>query len=139
MTTHERETYANYRYYVEIDKIPHAIFTQVSGLQIETEVQNYEEGGNNVFVHRLPVRTKMGNLVLKRGITSSNEFLTWYMEVVSGKITRRNLSVVMYDTKGEELLRWDFLNAYPVKWVGPELASDAAKTAVETLELAHDG
>ena len=129
----------NHRFYIEIDNKKQAVFTEVSGLQVEVVVQEYEEGGNNSFVHRLPGRTKVGNVTLKRGITQSNEFYKWQQEIASGKITRRSISVVLYDQKGASLIRWDFINAYPVKWVGPQFSADGHTVAIETLELAHDG
>jgi phage tail-like protein len=123
-----------------IDGTAQAIFTEVSGLQIETEVQEYAEGGNNGFVHRLPGRTRVGNITLKRGITGSNELFKWYMQIASGqKIDRRNISLVMYDVAGVELLRWNFLMAYPVKWIGPQFEANGNAAAIETLELAHAG
>jgi phage tail-like protein len=129
----------NYRFYVMIEGIPKAVFTEASGLQIETEILEYAEGGNNSFVHRLPGRTKFSNLTLKRGMTSTNEFFRWYVQIMHGKNERRNLAVVMYDPKGEEILRWNFINAYPVKWVGPQLSAGGNAIAVETLEIAHEG
>ncbi len=134
------DTYATSRFYVFIDGIPHAIFTELSGLQIETEVMDYAEGGNNRFIHRLPGRTKVSNITLKRGMTRSNELLKWYLDIAYGKkIERRHMSIVMYDTEGKELLRWNFVNAYPVKWVGPQFNASAKAAAIETLELAHAG
>jgi phage tail-like protein len=120
--------------------MPRAVFTELSGLQVETEVQEYAEGGNNSFTHRLPGRTKVGNITLKRGMTSSNELFSWYLQHLQGKTIKRvNVSVVMYDTAGEELMRWNFVNAYPVKWSGPQLTAGGNQAAIETLELAHDG
>jgi phage tail-like protein len=81
----------------------------------------------------------VGNLTLKRGVARTGQFLKWQMEVAKGQITRRNISVVMYDSAGLELMRWNFANAYPVKWVGPGLNAEQATAAVETLELAHGG
>jgi phage tail-like protein len=133
------EANPNYRFYVEIDAIPQAVFTEVSGLQMETEIMEYAEGGNNSFIHRLPGRTKVSNLTLKRGMTSSNEFFKWYLQVMQGKDTRRNISVVMYDVSGKELVRWNFVKAYPVKWIGPQFSADGTAMAVETVELAHNG
>ncbi|SRR6266508_365471 len=133
-----QEAYPSCRFYVEIGDIK-AVFIEVSGLQVQTDVIEYEEGGNNDFVHRLPGRTKIGNLTLKRGLTDSNDLFKWYLEITRGQISRRNLSVIMYDTAGNEVLRWDFLNAYPVKWTGPQFSATATTTAIETLELAHDG
>ena len=94
------EAYPSYRFYVEIAGVPQAVFTEVSGLQIETEITEYEEGGNNDFVHRLPGRTKIGNITLKRGMTSSNELLQWFLKIARGSIDRRNVTVIMYDSAG---------------------------------------
>jgi phage tail-like protein len=140
MTQQLPDALPSYRFYVEIDAIPQAVFTEVNGLQVETEVMEYKEGGNNGFIHRLPGRTKVGNITLKRGMTRSNEFFTWYLGIAFGrKIIRRNLSIVMYDTLGKEVMRWDFINAYPVKWTGPQFNAGGSASAVETVELAHDG
>jgi phage tail-like protein len=131
--------YGNFRFYVEIDGLAQAVFTEMSGLQVETEVMEYAEGGSNGFVHRLPGRTKIGTITLKRGVTKSNEFFHWCEDILYGRVTPRNMSVVMYDGAGAEMARWDFANAYPVKWTGPQFAADGKVAAVETLELAHDG
>jgi phage tail-like protein len=131
------EAYPTCRFYVEVDGIGQAVFTEASGLQLETEVMEYQEGGVNGYAHRLPGRVKASNLTLKRGMTGSHEFYKWFAEIASGKITCRNLSVVMYDVKGNELARWNLINAYPVKWVGPQLNAREAAAAIETLELAH--
>jgi phage tail-like protein len=135
----QHEAYANCRFYVQIDKVSQAVFTEVSGLQVEMDVYEHEEGGNNGFVHHLPGRSKVGRLTLKRGMTKSNELFQWCLAVARGTIERRNLSVILYDTQGKELLRWDFVNAYPVKWSGPQFAADGSSAAVETLEIAHEG
>jgi hypothetical protein len=34
---------------------------------------------------------------------------------------------------------WDFRDAYPVKWSGPELKADSGTVAVESVELVHRG
>jgi len=133
------DAYANCRFYVEIDGHSKAVFTEINGLVIETDVTEYQEGGNNAFVHRLPGRTKVGTIVLKRGITSSNEFFKWYEDILQGKIDAKHLSVVVYDPRGQELVRWNFANVYPIKWTGPQFAADGHTAAVESLELAHDG
>jgi phage tail-like protein len=130
---------ANCRFYVKIDGMTTAVFTEMSGLQVETVVTEYEEGGNNGFVHRLPGRTKVGNLTLRRGIVASNEFFNWYSEILEGKLKYRHVDVLVYDAQGKELAKWSFANAFPVKWIGPQLAADGKNAAIETLELAHEG
>jgi phage tail-like protein len=126
------------RFYVEIGKggakQVQAVFTEVSGLQVEVQTMDYEEGGTNSFVHRLPGRVKVGNVTLKHGLTRSNEFLSWCM-----KPERRHVTVVMYDSMGKPVIRWNFNDAYPVKWVGPQFTADSTAMAMESIELAHRG
>src|SRR5262245_19015036 len=98
------DAYANCRFYVEIDGRKEAAFTEVTGLQVEIAVTEHEEGGNNGFAHRLPGRAKIGNITLKRGVSRSNELLKWNLAVASGTITRKNVTLLMYDTAGKELM-----------------------------------
>jgi phage tail-like protein len=134
------EAYAVARFYILIDGLAQATFMEVSGLQIETEVLEYAEGGNNGFVHKLPGRTRVSNLTLKRGFALTNALYKWYAGAATGrKIERKNVSLVLFDAAGEELIRWNFIGAYPVKWIGPQFDASSTMAVVETLELAHAG
>jgi phage tail-like protein len=135
----EEDAHPSCRFYVEIEGKTKALFTEVSGLQVEIVTQEYEEGGNNGYVHRLPGRAKVGNLTLKRGMTRSNDFLKWLFDVANGIIKPCNVSLVMYDTSRDSFMRWDFIKAYPVKWSGPQFTSKSTEAAIETLEIAHQG
>jgi phage tail-like protein len=128
----------NSYFYVNIGSLQ-LVFSELSGLKFETEVFEYQEGGLNEFTHRLPGRSKMGNLVLKRGVAPSREFLDWYMKIAVGNIDRQNISVEMRDQKKSIIVRWEFANAYPVSWTGPNFVAGESTLAVESLELAHDG
>lgn len=127
------------RFYIEIDGINKAVFTEAEGLQIEVDVFEYEEGGNNGFVHRLPGRVRVSNLTLKRGLVQSNQLFKWQAEIAQGKVTRRNVSVVLYDPAGTEVIRWNLIKAYPVRWIGPAFRATDQVASIETLELAHAG
>jgi len=127
------------RFYVEIGSVQQAIFKECSGLQAETEVLNYEEGGVNGYQHKLPGRTKFQNVSLKWGISDSNELWDWYQDVMQGKIQRKNVSIVLCNQKGEEVKRWSFERAYPVKWQGPTFKADENAVAIETLDITHEG
>jgi phage tail-like protein len=127
------------RFYVKIGGATQAVFTEVSGLGIEMAVEEVEEGGNNGFVHRLPGRCKVGNLTLKSGMTKSNEFLKWILDVGRGKIVKQHLSIILYKPDGKESIRWEFTNAFPIKWTGPQFKADETASAIESLELAHEG
>ncbi len=133
------DPYLTSKFYIEIQGIEQASFAECSGLAVETEVFEYQEGGLNEYVHKLPGRSKVSNVTLKRGITDSNELWDWYRDVVQGKIERKNVSIVLYDLEGNEVMRWAFIDAYPVKWSGPAFKADANAITIETLELAHRG
>jgi phage tail-like protein len=137
MTT-ARQVYSAYRFWVEIDKLAEAMFSECSGLQAETEVFEWEEGGLNSYKHRLPVRTKYPNLVLKRGIATM-KLWEWYQQLINGTMERRNLAIVLYGYTGEPEVRWSVTGALPIKWTGPTFKSGAAEAAIETFELVHQG
>ena len=125
---------------VEISGLIVAGFSEVSGLQAEIEVQEYREGGLNEYTHKRAGPVKYpSNLTLKKGITDSSELWSWYRDVMSGKIQRKPVDVVLMNSAGDEWRRWKLQNAYPVKWTGPDMKAATSEIAVETLELAHEG
>ncbi|MBZ0303872.1 MAG: phage tail protein [Anaerolineae bacterium] len=134
------DPYLAFTFQVEIEGVVVGGFSEVTGLQAEIEIQDYREGGCNDYIHRLagPARYP-SNLVLKRGMTDIDGLWRWQEEVLHGNVQRKNGSVVMFDGSGEEKLRWNFTNAYPVRWVGPELRANSAAVAIESLELVHEG
>lgn len=131
--------YTSFKFRVEIDGITEAQASEVTGLQIETEIESYEEGGVNEFVHQFPKRTKYQHIILKRGITDQDGFWKWYQEVISGKFQRKNGAIVLMDVAGNDKWHWSFEKAYPVKWTGPDLKADGNTVAFEAIELAHNG
>lgn len=133
------DVYLSFNFHVELDHSIVGGFSEVSGLQIEVETEDYREGGENDYVHKLPKGAKYNNIVLKRGMTDSDVLWEWHQEVVNGKIKRKNCSVVLLDFEGNEIWRWTFAEAYPVKWTGPDFKSDSNTVAIEALELVHNG
>jgi phage tail-like protein len=50
------------------------------------------------------------------------------------------MSIMIYGPKVDELVyKFDIKRAYPVKWVGPDMRTEAGAVAIETLEIAHEG
>lgn len=134
------EAHAAFRFAVQIEGITEAVFTDCTLPTLEVEVQQQMEGGLNNVVHHLPGRVKAGRITLKRGLTTSSKVLAWYMDVAQGKIngSRRKVSVVMYDSLLEEVMRWNFEGAFPSKWSGPSLVTGNSQVAIETLELSYE-
>lgn len=146
------DPHGNYRFLVEMNGLRVAGFSEVSGLEVETETEEYIEGGQNQYIHQLPKRTRYPNLVFRRGFVYNDELWDWYDFVRNGwnqktdtrpvarkKPKRTHGTIFLLDTDGAELGGWHFYNAYPVKWVGPSFNSLSNEVAVETLEITHTG
>jgi phage tail-like protein len=134
-----KDPYLSFRFLVEIQGLIVGGFSEVSGLQAETETEEIREGGVNDYVHKLPKITKYPNITLKRGITDSDALWNWHQDVVNGIIKRKSGFIILLDCEGNEKWRWSFERAYPVQWTGPELRADSNTVAVESIELAHNG
>jgi phage tail-like protein len=128
------------RFYIMIGADVLGMFMDVGGLSLETDIQQVSEGGVNGFVHKLPGRTSVGNITLKRGVTRSAFLYYWYLGFISGQLMQRfNVSVMLFDPLGIPQRTWEFRNAFPVRWTGPTLESGSTQVAVESFELAHEG
>lgn len=133
------DPFVAFRFEVRLDDLSVAGFSDCSGLALETEVQDYAEGGLNTHLLKFPTRTKQTNLVLKRGIVD-REMWDWYWDITQGIVKLRSGSVAVRDPSGGEVVvEWQFRDAFPCKWTGPELNAAQSTVAVETLELCHRG
>lgn len=129
-----------------VDGMTIGSFTEVAGLSVQIETEDLAEGGQNHYTHKLPGRMKWPNLVLKRGITDSDSLFEWFascsgegLAAAGNKVGRRNGAVSLLDSTGKPVRRWNFVDAYPVKWSGPRLAASSRDLAVEELEVCHCG
>ena len=139
MATGQRvDPYRNFSFLVEIDGITQAGFTDASGFGASTDPIEYREGGETKTVRKLPGLTKYTNITLKWGLTDSRELYDWYKDVVNGVIERKSGSIILLDLEGNEKVRWNFFEAWPTKWDGPDFTAKGNDVAIETLELAHE-
>jgi phage tail-like protein len=127
----------NYSFVLEIEGATAGQFRSVSGLSAETEVVEFREGGENSLVHKLPGRLKYSNIVLKRGFIPDTVLRDWIWTNLDpdGTVDRRDGALVLQDRAGNEVVRYEFFDAWPCKWSGfaPEADSDAA--FVEEIEI----
>ena len=136
--TTRTDPYKNFNFRVEIDGIPVAAFSEVSGLESETVVVEYRTGDSPV-TRKLPGVTKYPNIVLKRGLTLDLALWKWRKTVVDGRTERRNGSIILRDDAGKDMLRFNFFEGWPCKWEGPAFNAKGSEVAIETLEIAHEG
>ncbi|MDP6933174.1 MAG: phage tail protein [Myxococcota bacterium] len=128
---------------LELQEIEVAHFTECSGLKTSTTVFEIQEGGVNHMLHKMPGQSTWDNIVLRYGVTSSVDLVEWRSEVMDDSKTLedslRNGAIVVKNNRMDVVRRYDFRNAWPVSWEGPQLTADASEVAVEVLEIAHHG
>jgi phage tail-like protein len=107
-------------------------------LSSSIDVIEYREGGDPT-PRKLPGLKRFGDITLKRGVTQSHELQDWHRNILNGMPDRRNGSVVLLDNARVEVLRWNFFNAFPREWEGPELRGEGNDVAIETLTLCCEG
>jgi len=121
-------------------------FQECSGLDVEMDVQELQEGGRNDGVIRRVGRAKYQNLVLKRGMFYAGgevegDLWRWLQSVVSGeRPVRRYDGVIEVMSVGDTVVaRWEFERGLPAKIVGPALNAKTGDIAIEELHIAHEG
>ena len=116
-------------------------FTEVSGLDFETEVIEYREGNSKRYNNsKQPGLTKFSNITLKRGIVKGdNHFFKWLNTVKLNTVERRNLIISLLNEEHQPVMVWKVMNAFPVKVEGPQLKAAGNEVAIESIELAHEG
>ena len=115
-------------------------FSDVSGLNFEIEVETLRVGGVNHTDVMLPGPAKFPTrLVLKRGLADRSFFWRWYLNVMEGRIVRREVTIAIRDSTHRVRQSWSFKEACPVKWTGPEMHAASSAVGFESIELIHRG
>src|SRR5206468_7294701 len=121
-------------------------FQEVTGLEIEMDVQELVEGGRNDGVIRRVGRGKYSNLVLKRGMFYGDDnkvnaaLWTWLQGILEGEVPvpRYDGTVQLRSNDGQRVLgTWVFTRGLPAKLSGPQLNAKTGEIAIEELTIAH--
>lgn len=136
MAHRDGDPFGNFNFIVEIEGVEAAGFAEASGISSETEIIEYRTGDSrDGSVRKLPGLHKFGDITLKRGITRSDAVWQWRQSVVNGDVQRRSASIILLDEAREEVLRWNLFEAWPAKYVGPDLKATGNEVAIETLVI----
>lgn len=134
---------AKYHFLCEIDGEVIS-FQEVSGLDQETEVLEYRHGDSPVFSKiKLPGMMKFSNVTFKKGVFDGDSRLTemfsalYEKDYYSGE--RWDIVIQLLNEKGDPMMSWKLIRAFPVKLTGTDLKSEGNEIAIESLEIAHEG
>ena len=116
-------------------------FTEITGLDVETEIIEYRDGSMPEYSKtKMPGMQKFSNITMKRGVfASDNEFYDWWNKVALNTIERRDLTISLLDEEHAPVMVWKVKQAWPTKVQSTDLKADGNETAIESIELAHEG
>lgn len=132
--------YGKFNFLVEIDGLITGGFSQVNGLSGEIRTETFVEGGRNTSPHPLLGETVWPQLTLERGLTDLDTLWSWFEATHQGVIRPKDGVIMLLDRHRWPAMFWEFQQALPVKWEGPQLsATEGNSVAVERITLAHQG
>ncbi len=123
-------------------------FTEVSGLDVETEVIEYRHGASlEYFKTKQPGMQKFSNITLKRGtFLGDNSYFDWWKETKffqegddPRSRYRRDLTISLLNENHDPIVIWKVKNAWPTKVQSTDLKADGNEIAIQTMELVHEG
>ena len=113
-------------------------FQSVSGLSVEYGVEEYKEGGENRFTHKLPVRTKYADMVLKRGMLTDSEVMQWCLKAFRDReFEPTDINIILMNEQDKPLRTWKVAHAIPKKWLVSDLNANTNAIVIETLEISY--
>jgi len=141
MPTGQRtDPFRSFNFRVEIDGLSVGSFRECTGLSGDSNVVEYRDGTDLPKTTRKLIGMQTyPNLTLLRGYTDNNELWNWFRNIVNGIPDRRNGSIFLMDEQRNDVLRWDFENAWIKKIDAPSFNATANEVAVERVEIVHEG
>lgn len=133
-------------FYLEIDGV-NIILSGVSGLDIEYDVVTVQQRGVGGKVEQIKTRgsvVKVPDLSITRMAPAdalADPIWQWFADVQKGfsigkrADKRKNGSIVLYDTSGEEVGRFNFFKGWPSKIATDGVSSDSNEPVKETITL----
>ena len=138
-TVQRKDPLPAFYFEVEIAGQKTAFFKSVSGLSIETEVIEYQEGGSSGTIRKLAGNTRYANIRLTRTFTGDRLLYDWFATTQKPQPVKVDGRITMFDRHGTKVAAWKFINGFPVKWEGPGLDASKNEPSTESIEIAHEG
>ena len=118
-------------------------FSEISGLSVEMQVDEIEEGGANCYKHYVPKEYKYAQLTCKRALASqSSKSLSAWMDGIlnsdsSVEITPLDATLNLMDADGSPLVSWALQGLFPVKWSLSDFNAVKNELVTETFVFSY--
>jgi phage tail-like protein len=117
-----------------------AAFCACDGLELRREILRLRDGADPTSVRLHPGAESFGNVVLRRGMTSTFDLWDWWERVRQGQVLRATCDIVVLSSDlTQERVRFRLYRCLPAKITGPALNASGNEIAIESLELACEG
>jgi len=136
-------------FFLEIDGAKVSTLSEVSGLDLEVEVvemKQTSEAGQYVIAKTLGQNKVPGDITVKRIAPldiDSDPIWKWFndmrgkgMSIKDRTASRKNGSIVVFDTSNVEVARWNFYNAWPMKISSDSFSATSSEAVSETITFA---
>lgn len=135
--TSSEDPLQKFKFRVTIPGIPSQIgFQKVSGLSKEVNVVEYDESAFE-YTHKLPGKTKFGEVTLERGMFADNSMLD-QMKVIQNPEYRTTVIIQLMDRFGGVKRTWKLAEAWISKWEGSDLDATSDDVAIETITVQYE-
>lgn len=128
---------------VVIDGFGELAFQTVDGLKQTIGTEDYKEGGENTFTHRLPSRSTFEKLTLKRQMVTDSvgkPLTEWFEDGLNffGFDPKTVTVSLLLVPGGPPIAQWVFVQAWPISWSIDKLDAQASNALLyDTIELSY--
>jgi phage tail-like protein len=133
----EQDTLTAARFELTVDGHSLAIFSELAGISSSVDIDDVrlDTKRKQKVLKKLP-RTPP-TVTLRRGMTRNIEMAAWHELVILGDVAaaRKNVTLTMYDVKGDPVVRYHLTNAWPSKLEIGALKAGASSVLTETVTL----
>lgn len=113
-------------------------FQEVTGLEIDMEMESFTEGGQNRFSWQLPKRARYQDLTLKRGMVKGSEIVEWSKNAFENFIFEpSNVLITLLNERHEPVQAWSVVNAIPKKWTISGFNAEDNSIVIESFTLSY--
>ena len=131
---------------LEFDSFSHIddqAFMEVSGLSVEMQTEEIEEGGANCYKHHVPKEYKYSQLTCKRALVpnSDGSLSAWVDNILNSnssvEIMPTDANLRLKNAAGDPLACWRLQGLFPVKWSISDFNALKNELVMETFVFSY--